>query len=40
MTPYPTNVDQSRSPIFVPRAILGTMTVLALIAAVLALAAS
>jgi|GEM_PF-1831727 len=40
MAPYPTNIDQSRSPLIVPHAILATMTVLAIAAAVIALAAS
>jgi hypothetical protein len=40
MAQYPTNIDQARSPRFVPLAILGTMTLLAVIAAAIALAAS
>ncbi len=40
MARHPTNIDQSRSPRFIPHAILGTMTLLAIIAAAIALAAS
>jgi len=40
MAHYPTNIDQSRSPRLVPLAILGAMSLLALIAATIALAAS
>jgi hypothetical protein len=39
MALYPTNIDQSRSPIVIPFAILGVMSLLALGAAILAVAA-
>jgi hypothetical protein len=40
MAAYPTNIDRSRSPIAIPFAILGVLSLLGLGAAIVALAAS